>query len=65
MIDTAVILAGGKSKRMGKDKKYLTVNSETFIEKIYVVLSACFEKVFVSVNRKNENMVYLLNLNIK
>jgi molybdopterin-guanine dinucleotide biosynthesis protein A len=51
---TGVILAGGESQRMGFDKALLTLNDETFISKIYKVLSSLFEKVIIAANDKDK-----------
>ena len=48
---TAVILAGGKSSRMNyKNKAFLNLNGETFIEKIIKELSSYEEIIIVSNN---------------
>ena len=57
-IDVGVILAGGKSRRMGKDKKFLLKNGETFLEHQYNVLSKIFKNVFVSVNKRSEKVKF-------
>lgn len=43
-----VILAGGKSTRMGTDKIFLKTEGKTFIERIYTNASSCFEEIFIS-----------------
>lgn len=43
------ILAGGKSRRMGENKAFLTLNGETFLERIREALS-CFGTVCLSVD---------------
>ena len=45
----AVILAGGKSSRMGKNKAFLTMNGETFLAKLSGQLNE-FEEVLLSVD---------------
>jgi molybdopterin-guanine dinucleotide biosynthesis protein A len=40
---TAVILAGGQSRRMGRDKRFLTFEGESFIERMFK-LASCFAK---------------------
>ncbi len=47
---TAVILAGGLSKRMGSDKSLLSVRSLTMLEHIHRQLRPAFEKIIVSSN---------------
>ena len=45
----AVILAGGKSSRMGRDKASLMLGNETFLQRIAAVLDACgFREKYVS-----------------
>ncbi|MDR2601345.1 MAG: molybdenum cofactor guanylyltransferase [Spirochaetaceae bacterium] len=46
----ALILAGGAGRRIGFDKKLLTVDGEPVIEKQIGVLSAAFNEVIVSAN---------------
>ena len=45
---TAVILAGGQSRRMGKDKLRLSLAGETLLERTLRRFSAVFPKVLVS-----------------
>jgi molybdenum cofactor guanylyltransferase len=44
---TGVLLAGGKSRRMGKDKRYLVVGEQTLLERGLGVLRSIFQKVLV------------------
>ena len=45
----AVILAGGKSSRMGRDKASLTLGHKTFLQRIAAELDACgFQEKYVS-----------------
>ena len=44
---TGVLLAGGKSRRMGEDKRFLSVGEETLFERSLAVLRSVFETVFV------------------
>ncbi|MCH8316896.1 MAG: molybdenum cofactor guanylyltransferase [Bacteroidetes bacterium] len=54
---TAIILAGGKSLRMGKDKGLLQLNGLTFVERIYRVVSkVCAEVIIVA---KQDGYEYL------
>jgi molybdopterin-guanine dinucleotide biosynthesis protein A len=54
MADTgAVILAGGKSSRMGRDKALLRLGRETFLEKILAQLSR-FPEIFISASREGD-----------
>jgi molybdopterin-guanine dinucleotide biosynthesis protein A len=48
--DTAIILAGGESKRMGFDKQFLSVNNEYFIDKIVEVLEKEFKQIIIISN---------------
>ena len=50
----AVILAGGKSSRMGRDKASLTLGHETFLQRIAAELDACgFQEKYVSLGIGN------------
>ncbi len=55
MIDsiTAVILAGGKSSRMGQNKALLQVEGKPLIERIGEILSAIFSKIVLSTSSQN------------
>ena len=44
---TGVLLAGGKSRRMGEDKRYLVVGKQTLLERGLGVLSSIFQEVLV------------------
>jgi molybdenum cofactor guanylyltransferase len=44
---TAVLLAGGKSRRMGEDKRYLVVGEQTLLERGLSVLRSMFHEVLV------------------
>ena len=43
-----VILAGGKSSRMGRDKVLLKLNGMTFIERIFTNALICFDRIIIS-----------------
>ncbi len=51
---TAVILAGGKSSRMGSNKAFLKLNGKTFIERQIDLLREMFDEIFISVNTPSE-----------
>ena len=44
---TGVLLAGGKSRRMGEDKRYLMVGEQTLLERSLGVLRLMFHEVLV------------------
>ncbi len=48
MDSTAIILAGGKSRRMGKDKKTLRLNNKSFLRVVYETMSSFAEEVIIS-----------------
>lgn len=49
-MSTAVILAGGESRRMGYDKQYLCINHERIIVHQVNVLSTCFDNIMIISN---------------
>ncbi|MEZ6175895.1 MAG: molybdenum cofactor guanylyltransferase [Candidatus Scalinduaceae bacterium] len=51
---TAVILAGGKSSRMGRNKAFLKIQGKTFIERQIDLLREIFDKIIVSANTPSE-----------
>ena len=46
---TGILLAGGKSRRMGEDKRYLVVGEQTLLERGLHVLRSVFREVLVVV----------------
>jgi molybdopterin-guanine dinucleotide biosynthesis protein A len=44
---TGILLAGGKSRRMGEDKRYLVLGEQTLLERGLVVLRSIFQEVLV------------------
>jgi molybdenum cofactor guanylyltransferase len=44
---TGILLAGGKSRRMGKDKRHLVVGEQTLLERGLAVLHSIFQDVVV------------------
>jgi molybdopterin-guanine dinucleotide biosynthesis protein A len=51
---TAVILAGGKSSRMGSNKAFLKLKGKTFIERQIDLLREMFDEIFISANTPSE-----------
>lgn len=51
LIDTAIILAGGKSKRMGFDKQFLSMGDMCITEYIIVALKPLFSNVILVTNK--------------
>lgn len=51
---TAVILAGGKSSRMGFDKQFLRINEVRVMEKLIHELSKEFEDIIIVTNKPEE-----------
>ena len=49
VVDYVVILAGGNSRRMGRDKLDLTIDGRTLLESVVIRFSEVFEEVFISV----------------
>ena len=48
---TAVILAGGKSQRMGRDKASLLLGEQTLLQHVAAILQTTFPRVLVSVRQ--------------
>lgn len=51
---TAVILAGGKSSRMGSNKAFLKLKGKTFIERQINLLREMFDEILISANTPSE-----------
>ena len=49
-VGTAIILAGGKSKRMGFDKKLLVINEQRLLDTLYDTLKTRFDHIVVVSN---------------
>jgi molybdopterin-guanine dinucleotide biosynthesis protein A len=50
MMETAVILAGGKSSRIGRNKALLDFGGEPLIGRIHRILNTAFRRVLISAN---------------
>jgi len=50
---TAIIMAGGQSKRMGRDKSMLPINGKPAIEHIFEQLRPHFDRILISSNDKD------------
>ena len=55
---TAIIMAGGRSRRMGVDKSLLPLNNKPMVEAIYEQLQGSFSQVLISSNEK-EKLAFL------
>lgn len=55
---TAIILAGGKSKRMGKEKALLPIGNKSIIQVLVEKLKGLFPRIILSTNSP-ENFVFL------
>lgn len=51
---TGIILAGGKSSRMGKNKSFLKIGNETIIERVRYLLQGIFKDVILITNDPDE-----------
>jgi molybdopterin-guanine dinucleotide biosynthesis protein A len=56
MLTTLIILAGGKSQRMGKDKAFIRFHGETLVSRILDRLEGLAEEVIVIAPRSPENL---------
>lgn len=55
---TAIILAGGKSSRMGFDKQFLKINNERLIDMMIEKLNKEFEEIIIVTNKPKEYRGY-------
>ena len=51
---TGIILAGGKSSRMGENKSLLNLNGITIIERVVRLMKSIFQEVIIITNTPNE-----------
>ena len=49
--DTAIILAGGKSSRMGEDKAFIELGGQTLLDRAIEKMSGFFSEIIVVINR--------------
>lgn len=54
IIMTAIILVGGKSRRMGVNKAFLKINGKTFLERQISLLKTIFNEILISANSPAE-----------
>ena len=52
---TGIILAGGKSTRMGVNKSFLKLGNETIIERIINLMKSIFDEVIIITNSSDEH----------
>ncbi len=45
---TGVLVAGGKSRRMGRDKRFLELGGQTLLQRVLSVLQSLFDEVLVA-----------------
>jgi len=55
---TAIIMAGGYSRRMGTDKSMMSIEGRPIIQRTCEQLAACFEQVLISAN-ESEKFTFL------
>ena len=54
---TGILLAGGESRRMGEDKRYLVVGEQTLLERGLGVLRSTFQEVLVVIAQDSPQLV--------
>jgi molybdopterin-guanine dinucleotide biosynthesis protein A len=57
-MDTAIILAGGKSSRMGFDKQFLKFRNKYIIELLLDKLESMFKEIVIVTNKPDEYVKY-------
>jgi molybdopterin-guanine dinucleotide biosynthesis protein A len=55
---TGVLLAGGKSRRMGQDKRFLAVGDETLFARSLAVLRSVFQRVLIVIAQDGPPLEY-------
>lgn len=53
---TAVVMAGGESQRMGRDKASLLLDGQTLLQRVIAVVQPMFPKVLVSVRQQRPDI---------
>ena len=53
---TGILLAGGKSRRMGEDKRFLLIGEETLFERTLAVLQSIFQAVCVVIAQDSPSL---------
>lgn len=53
---TGVLLAGGKSRRMGEDKRFILVGQRTLFERTYAVIRELFEQVCIVIAQDSPSL---------
>jgi molybdopterin-guanine dinucleotide biosynthesis protein A len=53
---TGVLLAGGKSRRMGEDKRYLLVGERTLLERSLELLQSVFDQVVIVIAQDSPSL---------
>ncbi|MDH5667392.1 MAG: molybdenum cofactor guanylyltransferase [Nitrospira sp.] len=53
---TGILLAGGRSRRMGQDKRFLSVGEESLLNRSQRVLRSVFSRVYIVIAQDSENL---------
>ena len=53
MVDTAIVLAGGESLRMGQDKAFIEFKGKSFIQRTLDTLKPLFNEIFIIAKKKD------------